>query len=75
MWEERSLGLFEERVLAGPGIHAVTIGEQDFIFLYRTVEDFSDQPLYVGTYFRSSDMLNEVLRFKWAIVFCVVISI
>jgi class 3 adenylate cyclase len=75
MWHTRELGYLEGLVLEGPGIHAVTLGSIDYVFLYREVEGYADRPLYVGTYFLSSDMMDEVLRFKWAALFCLIISL
>ena len=75
MWEERPLGYLERMVLEGPGIHAVSLGQGDYVFIYRILSGYADQDLYVGTYFPSSDMLSEVLRFKWAVVFCAIISL
>lgn len=75
MWNERPLGPLEARVLEGPGIHAVKVGQSDYVFLHKAIEGYGEEPLLIGTYFAASDMLTEVLRFKWAVVFCGLISL
>lgn len=75
IWEERELGYLERMVLEGPGIHAVALGEHSYVFIHRPVEGYGREVLRVGTYFLTGDMLSEVLRFKWAALFCVVISV
>lgn len=75
MWEERELGLLERLVLDGPGIHAASIGDADYVFLYRELAGYADRPLVVGTYFLASDMTGEILRFKWAALFCLGVSL
>jgi class 3 adenylate cyclase len=75
IWEERELGYMERMVLEGPGIHAVAMGGSDYVFIHRPVEGYGTEVLRVGTYFLSGDMLSEVLRFKWAVMFCAVISL
>jgi class 3 adenylate cyclase len=75
IWEERDLGFLERMVLEGPGIHAVALGKSSYVFIHRPVEGYGGEVLRVGTYFLSGDMLSEVLRFKWAVLFCAVISL
>ncbi len=75
MWEVRALAFFEGHVLEGEGIHAAAVGTSDYIFIYNTVEGYADRPLLIGSAFPSSDMLTEVLRFKWAALFCLLVSL
>ena len=75
MWEIRDLGMLERHVLEGPGIHAAAVGTTDYVFIYNIVEGYSDRELYIGSYFPSSDMMTEVLRFKWAALFCLLVSL
>ena len=75
MWEIRELGMLERHVLEGQGIHAAAVGNSDYVFIYETIDGYSDRELYIGSYFPSSDMLTEVLRFKWAALFCLLVSL
>lgn len=75
MWETRPLGLLESMVLDAEGIHAAALGESDYVFIHRTLEGYADRPLLVGTYFPAGDIMTEVLRFKWAALFCLIISV
>ncbi len=75
MWEERPRGSIEERVLSGPGVRFAQMGELRYVILYREIDGYGDRPLIVGTYFESVDLMSEVLRLRWAVILCLVISI
>ena len=75
MWEERPPGFLEGRLLSGPGIHSVALGDAAYVFLHRTLDGYTDRDLIIGTYFRSSDLLSEVGRLKWAIFICLGIAV
>lgn len=67
MWRESESPSLEASIIAEPGIEFVQLGEQGYVVLHRELEGYADQPLLIGTYFRSQDMLAEVFRLKWAI--------
>lgn len=75
MWEEQPRRSIEERILSGPGIRFAYLGDRTYVILYREIEGYGDRPLFVGTYFESVDLMAEVLRLRWAIVLCLVISV
>jgi adenylate cyclase len=75
MWQEPAETDLEQRIVAGPGVGFVRFADQGFIVLHRELAGYTDQPLLVGTYFQSSDLLSEALRLKWAIIICFVISV
>lgn len=75
MWEKRELGYLERHVLEGQGIHAAAVGTTDYVFIYNRVKGYADRELLIGSAFPSSDILTEVLRFKWAALFCLLVSL
>lgn len=74
MWLERKGRILAERFISGPGVRFVSFGEQDYVILFRELEDYSDQPLLVGTYFQSHDLIAEASRLKWAVIICLAMS-
>ena len=75
LWQDGGDGGLEERIVAGPGVKFVRFADQGFIVLHRELAGYTDQPLLIGTYFQSGDLLSEVLRLKWAIIICFAISL
>jgi class 3 adenylate cyclase len=75
MWEAQDDPTLEQRILAGPGIRSVALGDTVYVFLHRSLTGYSDRPLLVGTYFRASDLVSELGRLKWAVILCLVISV
>jgi hypothetical protein len=43
--------------------------------LYREVGGYSDRSLLVGTHLPSVDILSELERLSWALIFCLIISV
>jgi len=68
MWQTSESPSLEERLIGDRDISFVRLGEQGFVVLHNELEGYTDQPLLVGTYFRSQDVLAEVFRLKWAIL-------
>jgi class 3 adenylate cyclase len=70
LWDESARAALESSVFGGSDGHAVALGDEVYAFLYRELPGYSDRPLLIGTYFRSSDLFSEVLRLKWAVIAC-----
>lgn len=51
MWKNAT----SERLFAGDG-HAVEVDGADYIYLYTTVREYGDAPLFVGSYFAESEV-------------------
>lgn len=63
-------GLFAE----GTG-HAVRLGDETYLFIYREIFDYGGRPWLVGSYLRASDLAGEFKRLFIAILFCGVVLV
>ena len=75
MWETADGGLWGGNGFGGDDGHLVTLGEESYAFLTRELTGFGDTPLLIGTYLRANDVYAELMRFKWAVLACLVILV
>lgn len=75
IWSSARQDTFLGRLLARQQARTVSYGDQDYIIFYKEMTGFASKPLIVGTYFEAHDLATEVTRLKWAIVFCLIISV
>ncbi len=53
--------------MVGARAVAADVGEQEYIFLYRTIEGYGSVPWNVGTYLNAASVRDETQRLRWAI--------
>ena len=75
MWETSDGGLWDGNGFGGDDGHLVKLGEESYAFLTRELTGFGDTPLLIGTYLRANDVYSELMRFKWAVLMCLVILV
>lgn len=71
IWRE---GWEEEELVAGSG-HFQEGGEQDYIFLYESLDDYADAPWLVGSYFPEDTIATQVQRMVGSAVLSLIIVI
>ena len=75
MWRDREPSSIVNWFLSGPGVRHVGYGDVDYVILFDEIAGYSDRPWFIATYFESHDMTAEVKRLRWAIIFCILVSI
>ena len=75
MWSEAEADTFLGRLLSRQQARTVGYGDQQFVIFYKEMKGYSDKPLLVATYFEAHDLAAELERLKWAIIFCLVMSV
>jgi class 3 adenylate cyclase len=50
--------------------HAVRLGDETYLFIYRQISTYGGHPWLVGSYLRASDLAAEFQRLFIAIIFC-----
>ena len=66
--EERNYELRQIELPEGTEGHVVQTDDGEYVYIYRNVSGFGPLPLTVGTYFRSSDVGEEVQRMIMALI-------
>ncbi len=75
MWSQTETETFLGRLLSRQQARTVVYGDQEYIIFYKALTGYSDKPLLVATYFEAQDLAAEVTRLKWAIIFCLLMSV
>ena len=57
-----------ERIERNTGVRLVNVGDRQFGVLSRQIDRYGDQPWLVGVAFPASDVLDELLRLRWAAI-------
>ncbi len=75
MWSEADSGSFAGWFLNVPNGKLVSFGNLEYIILFEDLEGFAPQPFVIATYFQAHDMTVEIVRLKWAIIFCLAMAV
>ena len=62
-----------ERIERNTGVRLVGVGDQQFGVLSRQIDRYGDEPWLVGVAFPASDLLDELLRLRWAAIAGVIV--
>ena len=68
IWQEQKryeLGIIENTRLDG---HVLDIDDEEYIFIYRNLTGYGEQPWQIGTYLRAADVNAEIRRLRFALI-------
>ena len=68
IWQEHDryeLSIIENTQLDG---HVLQISDEEYIFIYRNLTGYGEQPWQVGTYLRAADVNTEIRRLRFALI-------
>jgi class 3 adenylate cyclase len=72
IWDDRVRNARVSRLLGSSSGHAVDLGNETYVFVYRTEQRYGGDWL-VGSYLAASDVLKEIERLFHAIVACAIV--
>lgn len=75
MWSATQGVTILGRLLSRQRAQTVVYGDLEYIVFLTEMTGYSDRPLLIATYFESHDLAAEVARLKWAIIFCLLMSV
>jgi class 3 adenylate cyclase len=70
IWDEQGRDPSLSSLFAEGSGHAVRLGDETYLYIYREINTYGGHPWLVGSYLRASDLAAEFQRLFVAILFC-----